>query len=248
MGLKEILAVVWRRAWLIAIVVVTSCMATGLASYYLMNPIYEASTKLIVNKSSELDGVGNIAWDDLTVNIQLIATYKELILTKAIMDEVLLKNPDIGLTSEELVSKVNVSSVNETQVMTVVVKDGSYERAALIVNEVSHVFQAKVIEIMKVDNVTILNEASLTTVPFPISPNPVMNIIISLIVSTLFILCVIFVMAHLDDSIKTEHEIVQALGVPVLSIIHQVDKKDLSKHRASRSARKASEQTYVATN
>lgn len=248
MELREMFSVIRRRAWLIAIVVIISCMATGFASNYLVNPTYEASTKLIVNKSSELDGVANIAWDDLTVNIQLIATYKELILTKAIMSEVVKANPDIGLTSEELVSKVNVSSVNETQVMTVVVKDSSYERAALIVNEVSRVFQAKVIEIMKVDNVTILNEASLTSMPSPISPNLVMNMIISFIVSTIFILCVVFLMAHLDDTVKTEQEINELLGVPVLAVVHQVDKKDLSKHRASRSARKASEKTYVATN
>ncbi|WP_373231291.1 YveK family protein [Cohnella sp.] len=248
MGLREMLSVVWRRAWLIAIVVVISCISSGLASYYLMNPTYEASTKLIVNKSSEVEGIGNIAWDDLTVNIQLIATYKELILTKAIMNVVVQENPDIGLTSEELVSKVNVSSVNDTQVMTVSVMDSSYERAALIVNAVSHVFQAKVIEIMKVDNVTILNEASVTVEPSPISPNPVMNVIISFIVSTIFILCVIFLMAHLDDTVKSEHEIIQAIDVPILTIIHQVNKKDLSKHRASRSARKASEKTYVATN
>jgi len=248
MNLKEMVNVLWRRAWLIAIVISISCLVSGLVSYYVLQPTYEASTKLIVNKSSEDGGITSIAWDDLTVNIQLIATYKELILTKAIMDEVINKYPTIGLTSEELVSKVNVSSINDTQVMTVVATDASYEKAALIVNAVSEAFQAKVIEIMKVDNVTILNEASLTTIPAPISPSPIMNMIISLIVSSLFIICIVFLLQHLDDTVKTGEEAALLLDLPVLSEIHEVDKRELSKHRASRSARKASEKTYVATN
>lgn len=248
MGLREMLSIIWKRAWLIVIVVVISCMATGMATHYLMNPTYEASTKLIVNKSSEADGVANIDWNDLTVNIQLIATYKELILTKVIMNEVVRENPDIGLTAEQLVGKVKVSSVNDTQVMTVIVRDSSYERAATIVNAISHVFKSKVIEIMKVDNVTILNEASLLSEPSPSSPNLVMNVIISFIISIIFILCVIFLMAHLDDTLKTEQEILQAINMPVLAVIHQVDKKELLKYRTTRSTRKASEKTYVATN
>lgn len=248
MDLKEMLSVVRKKVWLITIVVLISCIASGLASFYLLTPTYAASTKLIVNKSSEEAGIARIAWDDLTVNIQLIATYKELIRTEAIMKEVIRQFPDIGFSSEELVNKVNVSSVNDTQVMTVVVEDSSYEKAALIVNAVSQVFQSKIIEIMKIDNVTILNEASLDVVPAPVSPNLVMNIAISFIVSMIFIVCIVFIMAHLDDTVKTEEEIAGILEVPILTVIHEVNRKDLLKHRASRTSRKASEKTYVATN
>lgn len=249
MELKEIFRVVWNRAGLISIIVILACVATGLSTYFLMEPRYEASTKLIVNKSSEQpSGNYGITWDEVTVNVQLIATYKELIRTEAIMDQVLSENPTIGLSSAELIDKVKVSSVNATQVMTVVVEDETYERAALIVNAVSTAFKSKVVEIMKVDNVSILNTADRDANPSPVSPNLVMNILISFILSFLFSIGIVFLIHHMDDTLRDEKEILKALELPILATVKQIEKKDLYRNRAGKSSRKAAENVYVTAN
>ncbi|WP_372638165.1 YveK family protein [Cohnella sp.] len=248
MDLREILRVIRSRAGVIAAVVILAVAATGLSTHFLMEPKYEASTKLIVNKSSVQDNGYGITWDDVTVNVQLIATYKELIRTEAIMNEVLSKHPDIGLSGRELMETVTVSSVNGTQVMTVVAQDESYERAALIVNAVSEVFKSKVVEIMKVDNVTILNNAAADEKPAPISPNLAMNVAISLVLSLMFSLGIVFLLHHLNDTIMSEEEIMSELNLPILATIKQIDKKDLYRHRAGKPSRKAAESVYVTAN
>ncbi len=247
MDLRDLMRIVWRRLWMIALIMVIAGGTAGAITFWFIPPVYEASTKLIVNKSAEEDGKAVINWDVVTVNIQLIDTYKELIKTSAIMDEVLARNPDLDLNREELIEKVNVSSVNNTQVMTVVVKDESYVTAARIVNDVSEVFQSKVIEILKVDNVTILNEASLEEDPYPVSPSVMMNVAISLILSVLFGLGLVFLLEHLDDSIKHEEDVEKTLGLPFLAAIDRMEKKDFNRQRAARAARKAGD-LYVSSN
>ncbi len=246
MDLRDLVRIVWRRLWLIALIMAIAGGTAGAVTYWLIPPAYEASTKLIVNKSAEEDGKAVINWDVVTVNIQLIDTYKELIKTSVIMDEVLARNPDMELTRDELIEKINVSSVNNTQVMTVVAKDESYVIAARIVNDVSEVFQSKVIEILKVDNVTILNEASLEDDPEPVSPSLTMNVAISLLLSMMFGLGLVFLLEHLDDSLSNEEDVVKTLELPFLAVIHRMEKKDFSRQRAAKGARKAGE-LYVTT-
>jgi capsular polysaccharide biosynthesis protein len=248
MDIREMVVTIWKRAWIIALITLVSCVTTGLCTYYLLQPVYEASSKLIVSTATVEGGVPQLTWADVNLNIQLIATYKELIKTAAIMEEVLIQHPQIDLTVDELISMVNVDSVNETQVMTVVVEDTSYDRAALIVNSVSKVFQAKVIEIMNVDNVTILNEAHPSREAYPIWPSPVKNIAISFILSLMLGVGIVFLIEHLDDSIKNEEDVERYLGLPTLAVIYTVRKKDLSKQRSSRSGKKVGENVHVATN
>jgi capsular polysaccharide biosynthesis protein len=248
MGIREMITTIWKRAWIIALIVFISCVTTGLCTYYLLQPVYQASTKLIVSTATVEAGVPQLTWADVNLNIQLIATYKELIKTAAIMEEVLKEHPQIDLSIDKLISMVNVDSVNETQVMTVMVEDTSYERAALIVNSVSEVFQFKVIEIMNVDNVTILNEAHSNGVAYPIWPSPAKNIAISFILSLMLGVGIVFLIEHLDDSIKNEEDVEKYVGLPTLAVISRIDKKDLSKQRATRSGKKVGENVHVATN
>jgi len=247
MELRDMARVIWKRSWIIVLIMLGTCLTTGAVTIWLIPPAYEASTKLIVNKSADENGMPVINWDVVTVNIQLIATYKELIKTAAVMDEVLLLNPDLGLKREELIEMVEVSSVNDTQVMTVVAKDESYETAARIVNSVSEVFQAKVIEIMQVDNVTILNLAPLDEEQEPVSPSLVLNLAVSFMLSLMLGLGLVFLLEHMDDRINHDEDVENVLGLPLLAAIGVMNKRTFNKQRAARAARKAGD-VYVATN
>ena len=247
MDLRDMTRVVLKRLWLILLITIIASGTAAAVTKFFIPPTYEASTKLIVNKSADEEGLPDLSWEAVTVNVQLIATYKELIKTEAIMNEVLAQHPELDMTKEELIDAVNVSSVNETQVMTVVVRDDSYETAATIVNAVSEVFKAKVSEIMHVDNVTILNQAASDSAAVPVSPNLTMNVAIVFMLSFLLGVGLVFLIEHLDDSIKNEEDAWKALEIPVLSVIARMDKKDFSKQRAARAARKAGDNVYVAS-
>ncbi|WP_248927147.1 YveK family protein [Paenibacillus hamazuiensis] len=243
MELKEYLQIIKKRLWLIAIVVLVSTITTIFFSYVNNVPIYQASTKLIVNKTVELDQMGKEQMDfgAMAINIRLIDTYKEIINTPAIMDKVVMRYPDLQLTPEQLASIVNVSAFNGTQVMTLSVMDTSYARAVKIVNAVSEVFQTEIPKIMKVDNVTILNPAKLTDAPKPLNSKANQYVIISFAVSLLFGIGIAFLLEYLNDTIKREEDIQKIFGAPMLSTIPIMKKSELKSSGRAVTPRKVGE-------
>lgn len=220
--LKDIIRVIRKRIWWITLIVTFVTAATGVISYTILKPIYEASTKLIVNQSADALPNQQININDINTYIKLIDTYKEIMLTPRILDLVVEQHPEFHLTSEQLAEKLEVSSVNGTQVMTVKVQDESYVRAADIVNAVSRTFQAEISSIMRVDNVTILNEAKRSADVDPVKPNPKLHIAIAFVVSLMMALGFVFLLEYMDDTIKSEQDVQQVLELPTLAVVAKI--------------------------
>lgn len=222
LDLKDYIRILRKRLWLIVTFVATVSIVTFVVSMLWLQPIYQASTKLIVNKSNENVGVGQLDINTVNLNIRLIDTYKEIIKTSAIMDKVVEEHPELGLTSEQLTSQVKVSSVNNTQVMTLSILNPSYRKAAEIVNAISVVFIKEIPSHMKVDNVSLLAPADPDKSPGPVKPQPVLNTAIAFIVSLMLAVGAVLLIEYLDDKLRTEQDIEQYLGLPTIAMIPKV--------------------------
>ncbi|MCI3927139.1 Wzz/FepE/Etk N-terminal domain-containing protein [Paenibacillus sp. TRM 82003] len=227
--LKEYGRILKKRWWLIALVVGIATITSGVFSFMLTEPVYGASTKLIVNQSTQDNALlQQMNTSQISANIMLIETYKEIIRTNAIMDQVAEQYPELGLTPEQLIARIQVSSVNDTQVMTVSSSDGSYENAMNTVNAVANVFKDRIPTIMKIDNVEILSAAKPNANPVPMGSNPMLNILISFMVSLMVSVGLAFLMEYLDDSVKSEADVAAALQVPTYAVISVMKAKDVS--------------------
>jgi capsular polysaccharide biosynthesis protein len=248
-NLKSYFIIIKKRLWLVVLCVVLSIILTkmfGASNYY---PIYQASTKLIVNQTLEQTQMGKQQIDlgAIGSNIALISTYKEIIKTPAIMDKVVQRYPDLNLSTEQLISIVNVSNLNETQVMTIVAIYPSYEKAMNIVNAVSEVFRTEIPKIMKVDNVTILNSATTQDHPTPINKKSNQYIILSLVASLVVAIGIIFLFEALDDTIKTNEDIRLVLEISTLAYIPKIKEKELRTNKDNKIRLKAGEASYAKT-
>lgn len=232
----DYLRIIRRRGWLVAVVVVTACTLTGVYSLFVKEPVYAASTKIIVNQTPSASGANQLDLNQINTNIQLISTYKEIIKTPAILDEVIDQYPEFQLTSEQLVKKINVSSVNDTQVMTLVVTDTSYNKAAQMVNALSKVFKEEIPSLFNVENVSILNMAKPDSQvePHKTEPNVALNLAIALVISLMGAVGLALLLEYMDDSIKTEKDVERYLGLPTLALITKVDSEE-AKGKATRS-------------
>ncbi|NEW04720.1 lipopolysaccharide biosynthesis protein [Paenibacillus sp. SYP-B3998] len=237
LDLKMLTGILRKRIWLIVLIVVLSCTATGIISYVFIKPTYQASTKLIINSSADQTGLVKLDLNAVNTNISLINTYKEIIKTPAIMDIVSKEHPDFGMTSDQLIDNIRLSSVNETQVLTISIQDPSYEKASKIVNAVSQVFKSQIPRIMKVDNVILLNQADSAKLPKPVKPNPNLNIALCFLVSIMLSIGSVFLLEYFDDSIKTEADVERYLGLPTLAMVTQMGEGDLKRHGENMSSR-----------
>jgi capsular polysaccharide biosynthesis protein len=225
--LKQYWTIIKKRLLLITLIITVSCLAIGIYSSYFIKPMYEASAKLIVNEYKDSSSLlPSIDIGSINSNIGIIKTYKEIIRTPRLMKEVVKDYPGLQVTYRELIGKVSVSSVNETQVMSISVRDDTYEKAANIANAVAVVFQKAVPELVKVDNVSVLDKADPHEFFGPVSPNPKLNIIVTFMLALMLGIGISFLLEYLDDTIKTEEDVETLLGVPVLTSIPRFKESD----------------------
>lgn len=238
MELKAYFKMIWNRKWMIAVIVTLTCIAVGVKSYFFTVPVYQASSRLVVNQSVEAaNGVRYMDLTQIRSNITLIKTYIEIIKSSAIMDIVASSHPELGLTSEQLSSAIRVSAANDSQVMNLTMTSVSYERAAQAVNAVAKVFQENISQIMNVDNVTVLDEAKVDGVtPVPVNSSPIFSIVISFLVSLGIAIGVALFIDYLDDTIKNEADIEQLLGLPAIAFIPRFDRGDLKAKKSTASS------------
>lgn len=225
--LKHYWHIVKRRLLLIALMIIVVCTAVGIYSFLFIKPQFVASSTLMVNDykdSSEL--LPSIDPGSITSTIGLIKTYKEIVKTPSMMKKVLAEYPGLANSYSELSGKIAVGSVNETQIMIITAREDSYEKAANMANAVATVFQQSVPDLMKIDNVAVLDLADPTERRGPVAPNPIMNIAVAFILSAMAGIGLAFLLEHLDESVKNEEDAEALLGVPVLTSIPRFKKSD----------------------
>ncbi|MCR2803280.1 YveK family protein [Paenibacillus soyae] len=229
MELKHYWNIVQKRLLYIALLIIVVCTAVGIYSFSFIKPQFVASSTLIVNDfkdSAEL--LPSIDPGSITSTIGLIKTYKEIVKTPSMMKKVLAEHPELARSYSELSGKVTVGSVNETQIMIITAREDSYEKAANVANAVATVFQKSVPELMKVDNVAVLDLADPSEQRGPVAPNPIMNIAVAFILSAMAGIGLAFLLEHLDETVKNEEDVEMLLGAPVLASIPRFKKSDTS--------------------
>jgi capsular polysaccharide biosynthesis protein len=222
-SLRELFYTLRKRIWLIISIAVVATLASGIISFYVLTPIYSSSTQLLVNQEKSDQPMYNVG--EIQTNLQLINTYNVIIKSPAILDLV-AKDLDMDVTSEELNEKITVGSEKDSQVLSISVQDADPQMATDIANTTAKVFQNEIVKIMNVDNVSILAQAKTKENPSPIKPRPLLNIAIALVVGLMAGVGLTFLLEYLDNTIKNEMDVEKVLGLPVLGAIHTMSEKD----------------------
>ncbi|MCR8660651.1 YveK family protein [Paenibacillus endoradicis] len=243
--LRDYVEIIKKRLWLIGSIVAILAVATAVVSYFFIKPEYESTTKLIVNNNNEVSS--GLDLNSVNLDLRLIDTYKQIIKTTAITDEVALRNPSLQLTGEQIIELITVSSVNNTQVLTISARHHDYATTVKLVNEVAAVFVQQIPTIMTVNNVSILNEAKFNNNPSPVQPNPMLNIAISIVIGLMLGVGISLLLEYLDDTIKDPQDVAQYLDLPVLISIPRLTSDDF-KVGAARTASRATRSTRVEAN
>ena len=127
----------WRWAWLL----VLCALLAGGTTYWQsrkQTPVYEASTTISIDVAPTSQAVTTTT---LTTSEQLAETYAQEITMPPVLDGVASR---LGLAAFPLTALVQVTPIQNTQLLKVVVQDTDPKRAALIANTLVQVFSDKV--------------------------------------------------------------------------------------------------------
>ncbi|MGG3640553.1 Wzz/FepE/Etk N-terminal domain-containing protein [Bacillus gobiensis] len=212
-NLKDILQIIKKRLALIILITAVVTITSAGISYFVLTPIYENSTQILVNQSKNEQQP--VQFNEVQTNLQLINTYNVIIKSPAVLDKV-ISEMNLDMKVKELNGKITVSSEQDSQVVNITVQDEDPQSAAEIANQIASVFQKEVSSIMNVDNVSILSKAVVDPEVGPVEPKPLVNIAIALVAGLMLSIGLVFLIEYLDNSIKTESEIEKLLEIPVL--------------------------------
>lgn len=210
-----------RHIWMIILIVAIAVTVSGLLSYYVLTPIYETSTTLMVGQAKDPESTG-VEYYDVLLSQKLVKTYSEIAMSNTVLKEV-INNLDLDLTPGAFKSNIEVSNVGETEIISITVQDPSPVMAAKIANNLSSVFIDHVQRIMKVDNVQVIDAAEIPA--NPIKPQPLLNMGVAGFLGLIVSLGIILILEYLDHTIKTSDDVEKYLELPVLGIIPVINEK-----------------------
>ncbi|NLP51834.1 Wzz/FepE/Etk N-terminal domain-containing protein [Bacillus sp. RO1] len=223
-SLKEIFQTIKKRLWLIVLLTVVLTTVSGVVSYFLLTPIYQSSTQLLVNQSKNEQGTVDV--NQIRSNVEIISTYNVIIKSPAILDTV---STELGgeETASSLNSIISVGPEGTSQILKITVEHPDPVMAAKIANTTAEVFQSKVMDLMNVDNVTILSPAQIGENPSPIKPQPILNMAIAFVIGLMAGVGLAFLLEFLDNTVKNEQDVEKLLNLPVLGSITVIEDKDI---------------------
>ena len=217
------------------IIVIAALLTTlvGIAyGLWIQKPMYNSYTTIVLtrtdNDSTTTDGTG-ITQSDILLNQNLVSTYREIIKSKRILNQV-INNLDLNISTDELEKNISVTSEKDTEVIKISVNNSNPTDAKDIANEIERVFSNEIISIYNIKNITIIDYAEEDTTPYNI--NVPKQIILAFLIGFILACAVIFVTFYFDTTIKSSEEIENKLGLPVLGV---VPIKSISKNKRRRS-------------
>ena len=207
------------RAHLFAVIVATLLggIIALLVSMFVIKPQYSSSsTMLVLTKETTLASLA-----DIQMGSQLTNDYQVLITSRPVLEEVIF-NLNQDMTYQRLKSMITIDNPNNTRIIDLTVKCHDPVLAMELVNELARVSSAFIGDKMEVVPPKIIEEGIVPTERT--SPNHKKSLIIGMFVG-LFISCgIIVLITIIDDSIKSEAEIVRFLDLPMLASVP--DRKD----------------------
>lgn len=178
------LKLIFRFWWIVVIVTLITTTAAWYLSYNYLPFIYSSKTTIYVLKTPDVNANANSVYQDLLASDLLVNDYKEMvkssIIIQTVKDDLKGTFPNINSSSfQQIADSITVTVKPSTRLIDINVKRQSPKEAAEIANKIAEVFKAKSFDLIKTENVSIIDRAA---VPIsPVSPKPVQNIALGIL-------------------------------------------------------------------
>ena len=214
--LREYFFILKKKMWIIVTSMIICGLISGIVSFFVLTPVYEANTSLIVNKEVENELAEMTTSDDLRFVQQLALTYGEIIKSRTVITSTIDKL-GLDMTYEDLAGAVSVTNVSDTQIIKISVQHNNPLIATKICNTIPEIFSTEVQRIVKASGVEVVDKA---IVPEnPIKPNKKMNVLIAMVLGAMVSIFIIFLIEALNTKLKEPKAIEEKLGIPVFGVV-----------------------------
>ncbi len=226
--LQKLLIAVLERLKFIVIITVAFGIIFGAVSIFLISDVYQTQVSLYVNNNK--DAVSqNLDAGDISAATMLVSTYVHLINSNAVLEDV-VESIDLDYDVEDIAKMINVSAIEDTQMLMLSVSNTDPDHAYIIANAIADKAPPKITEIMDGSTVKVVDYA--VKPERPIYPNTLKNIVLGLFLGFVLGVAVAVISEMLDNTIKSEEDITRLIpDIPVIGVIPDIVIKNTEESR-----------------
>lgn len=211
--LKEIMFILLDKLVVILLVGVLCAGLAFLGTKLFITPKYQSKTSIYVMNQKE---ESTISANDYVTSNYMTKDYEKLITSRPVMVQV-IADLELDMTVEELVSMITVENITDTRIIEITVTDTDSFRARVIADAVRVASAIKIKEVMGIEDVNMVEEASLSS--SPVSPNVFKNMVIGGMLGVIITIAIVVITHVTDDTIKSPDDIEKYLGISTLASI-----------------------------
>lgn len=189
-------------------------------SNFFVTPQYAASCRMIV--TTREDANNNVTTDQLTSAQQMINTYSEILLGRDYLEQI-IDNLNLKMTHQQLKAKISISAAVDTQIMEISVRDTNLKQADRIARYIYQTGPAVAKEIVKIGSLDPAGSVYAVNDGSPISPNVKRTTVMGFLVGCVLPMAAVVLVMLFDNTYKTDVELRNDLGLPVLGVIPSID-------------------------
>ena len=224
-NIKELLNYIKEKIWIVGIALVLSVTTSLIYTGIIKQPIYKSSTTYVLISDSSNEG---ITTSEVTLNEKLIATYKEIIKSRNILEKV-INNLKLDMTTQELARTISVEQVSTSSMIKITVANEDPETAKSIAETIGYEFSKEIESLYKISNLGLVDKALTPTIPSNRSnTKEIVMINGGAIAASIMI---IFMLFYFDNTIKDQEQVEEKTNLPVLGSVPLVSKKKEDKSK-----------------
>lgn len=205
-----------KKFWLVILITLVFVSLSAYISLYKLTPLYAASSQLMIQTSDK--GVDNrITYEELLAGQLLVRNYKELIMSRTVTNQVIQNLQLTEVTGLDLAKSMEVELIPDSSMIRLMVRDVRKDAAVDIANEVSSVFIQKASQLLKTDNIILIDKAVASE--NPVYPRPKLIIAFSFLAGIILSLSLILAQVFFSDKLGSSEEIERRTGLHVVGVI-----------------------------
>ena len=231
-NLRDLLSYFKKHLILFIVVVLFVVSAGTIYSVFILKPEYKSQATVILSS----DKSKNTVQSEINANKNLIDTYTEVVKSHRVLDRV-KSEMQIEDTYEQLVKKVTVASLKDTEIISISVVDLDKNHSYSLANKIADTFTDEIGQIYNDKSVNVLDRAVEPQKPYNV--DIVKQEAIYAAAGIVLATAVIFLMFYFDRTIKTTEQIEQLFKLPIYGKVRKLETEKQKQQRKKRAEKAA---------
>ena len=204
--IMQILMMLLSKIWILIVSGIAVAIIAFSITELAITPLYQSSIKLyIINRQNG----STTTLSDIQSSTQLVQDYKVLVTSLPVVEQV-IRNLDLDMEADDLVSKIKCEIESDSRVLQVTVTDPDPERAKEIVDAVADISAKQITSVMQIEGVNVIEYGRVATSPS--SPNVKKNTVLGAAVGVVLAIAVLQEMsAAMEETTSSLNQITEAI-------------------------------------